>query len=117
MSLLGTPLSSSSDKIMLLGSGELGKEVLIALQRLGVETIDILKMDIEGAEKVIFENYQEDWLQRVGVLYVELHDRLFPGCALATYRAATPHPFFKTQLGEVDILDFRTPLAPARSAA
>jgi phosphoribosylglycinamide formyltransferase 2 len=35
----GTPLSPHATKVMLLGSGELGKEVLIALQRLGVETI------------------------------------------------------------------------------
>ncbi len=35
---LGTPLSPHATKVMLLGSGELGKEVLIALQRFGVET-------------------------------------------------------------------------------
>jgi phosphoribosylglycinamide formyltransferase 2 len=38
---LGTPLSPSAARVMLLGSGELGKEVLIALQRLGVETIAV----------------------------------------------------------------------------
>ena len=38
---IGTPLSSSASKVMLLGSGELGKEVIIALQRLGVETIAV----------------------------------------------------------------------------
>jgi len=38
---LGTPLSPSATRVMLLGSGELGKEVLIALQRLGVETIAV----------------------------------------------------------------------------
>ena len=37
----GTPLSPSATKVMLLGSGELGKEVVIALQRLGVETIAV----------------------------------------------------------------------------
>ena len=37
----GTPLSPSALRVMLLGSGELGKEVLIALQRLGVETIAV----------------------------------------------------------------------------
>ncbi|MGI4720934.1 MAG: formate-dependent phosphoribosylglycinamide formyltransferase [Janthinobacterium lividum] len=37
----GTPLSSSATKVMLLGSGELGKEVIIALQRLGIETIAV----------------------------------------------------------------------------
>lgn len=40
-SIIGTPLSSSAKKVMLLGSGELGKEVIIALQRLGVETIAV----------------------------------------------------------------------------
>ncbi len=34
---LGTPLQSSAYKVLLLGSGELGKEVVISLQRLGVE--------------------------------------------------------------------------------
>jgi phosphoribosylglycinamide formyltransferase 2 len=38
---IGTPLSLSATKVMLLGSGELGKEVIIALQRLGVETIAV----------------------------------------------------------------------------
>ena len=38
---LGTPLSAGATKVMLLGSGELGKEVIIALQRLGVETIAV----------------------------------------------------------------------------
>jgi len=40
-SRIGTPLSPSATKIMLLGSGELGKEVIIALQRLGVEVIAV----------------------------------------------------------------------------
>jgi phosphoribosylglycinamide formyltransferase 2 len=38
MTTIGTPLSRHATKVMLLGSGELGKEVIIALQRLGVET-------------------------------------------------------------------------------
>ncbi|MBI3432119.1 MAG: formate-dependent phosphoribosylglycinamide formyltransferase [Hydrogenophilales bacterium] len=38
---LGTPLSPSATRIMLLGAGELGKEVIIALQRLGVEVIAV----------------------------------------------------------------------------
>jgi phosphoribosylglycinamide formyltransferase 2 len=39
--IIGTPLSPSATKVMLLGSGELGKEVIIALQRLGVEVIAV----------------------------------------------------------------------------
>jgi phosphoribosylglycinamide formyltransferase 2 len=38
---IGTPLSPSATKVMLLGCGELGKEVIIALQRLGVEVIAV----------------------------------------------------------------------------
>ena len=41
MKPIGTPLSPNATRVMLLGSGELGKEVLIALQRLGVETIAV----------------------------------------------------------------------------
>jgi phosphoribosylglycinamide formyltransferase 2 len=39
--IIGTPLSLSATRVMLLGSGELGKEVIIALQRFGVETIAV----------------------------------------------------------------------------
>ncbi|NLY65787.1 MAG: formate-dependent phosphoribosylglycinamide formyltransferase [Alcaligenaceae bacterium] len=39
--LFGTPLSTAAIKVMLLGSGELGKEVTIALQRFGVEVIAV----------------------------------------------------------------------------
>jgi phosphoribosylglycinamide formyltransferase 2 len=38
---IGTPLSDTAIRVMLLGSGELGKEVIIALQRLGVEVIAV----------------------------------------------------------------------------
>jgi phosphoribosylglycinamide formyltransferase 2 len=38
---IGTPLSPSATRVMLLGAGELGKEVIIALQRLGVEAIAV----------------------------------------------------------------------------
>jgi phosphoribosylglycinamide formyltransferase 2 len=41
MTTIGTPLSHHATRVMLLGSGELGKEVIIALQRLGVETIAV----------------------------------------------------------------------------
>ncbi|WP_180128375.1 formate-dependent phosphoribosylglycinamide formyltransferase [Rhodoferax sp. BLA1] len=52
MTTLGTPLSSHATKVMLLGSGELGKEVLIALQRLGVETIAVDRYDNAPGQQV-----------------------------------------------------------------
>ncbi|MDM9560330.1 MULTISPECIES: formate-dependent phosphoribosylglycinamide formyltransferase [Bordetella] len=39
--VLGTPLSASATRVMLLGAGELGKEVIIALQRLGAEVVAV----------------------------------------------------------------------------
>ncbi|MDO8788511.1 MAG: formate-dependent phosphoribosylglycinamide formyltransferase [Sulfuritalea sp.] len=41
MNRIGTPLSASATRVMLLGCGELGKEVIIALQRLGCEVIGV----------------------------------------------------------------------------
>lgn len=52
MTTLGTPLSASATKVMLLGSGELGKEVLIALQRLGVETIAVDRYENAPGQQV-----------------------------------------------------------------
>ncbi|MGY8903178.1 MAG: formate-dependent phosphoribosylglycinamide formyltransferase [Burkholderiales bacterium] len=48
----GTPLTPNATKVMLLGSGELGKEVLIALQRLGVETIAVDRYDHAPGQQV-----------------------------------------------------------------
>jgi len=49
---IGTPLSPSALKVMLLGSGELGKEVVIELQRLGVETIAVDRYGPAPAQQV-----------------------------------------------------------------
>lgn len=46
----------------------------------GVERIDILKMDIEGAEREVFGD-PSAWIGRVDGLIVELHDWLKPGCS------------------------------------
>ncbi len=49
---LGTPLSPHATRVMLLGSGELGKEVLIALQRLGVETLAVDRYENAPGQQV-----------------------------------------------------------------
>lgn len=49
---LGTPLSASATKVMLLGCGELGKEVIIALQRLGVEVIGVDRYENAPGQQV-----------------------------------------------------------------
>lgn len=52
MATIGTPLSSSATRVMMLGCGELGKEVVIELQRLGVEVIAVDRYDNAPAMQV-----------------------------------------------------------------
>jgi phosphoribosylglycinamide formyltransferase 2 len=57
---LGTPLSPAAIKVMLLGSGELGKEVIIELQRLGVETIAVDRYADAPAHQVAHRSHVVD---------------------------------------------------------
>lgn len=54
---IGTPLSPSATRVMLLGSGELGKEVIIALQRLGVEVIAVDRYANAPGHQVAHRHY------------------------------------------------------------
>ena len=55
--IIGTPLSPSATRVMLLGSGELGKEVIIALQRLGVEVIAVDRYENAPGHQVAHRAY------------------------------------------------------------
>lgn len=55
--IIGTPLQSSAFKVLLLGSGELGKEVVISLQRLGVEVHAADRYDRAPAMQVAHFSY------------------------------------------------------------
>ena len=57
---IGTPLSDTALRVMLLGSGELGKEVIIALQRLGVEVIAVDRYDNAPGQQVAHRSYTID---------------------------------------------------------
>jgi len=57
---IGTPLSTSATRIMLLGSGELGKEVIISLQRLGVEVIAVDRYKNAPGHQVAHRAYTID---------------------------------------------------------
>lgn len=54
---IGTPLQSSATRVLFLGSGELGKEVVISLQRLGVEVIAADRYDNAPAMQVAHRSY------------------------------------------------------------
>ena len=57
---IGTPLSPNATRVMLLGSGELGKEVIIALQRLGVEVIAVDRYDNAPGQQVAHRAFTID---------------------------------------------------------
>ena len=54
---IGTPLSTTAKRVMILGSGELGKEVIIALQRFGVEVIAVDRYDNAPGHQVAHRAY------------------------------------------------------------
>lgn len=57
MTTLGTALTQNATKVMILGSGELGKEVVIELQRLGVEVIAVDRYENAPAQQVAHRAY------------------------------------------------------------
>ena len=64
------------------------------------DRIDILKMDIEGAEKEVFSSGCETWLPKTKLLILELHDRDGEGCSRAFYRALAHFNFSLSAQGE-----------------
>jgi FkbM family methyltransferase len=63
-------------------------------------SIDVLKIDIEGAEKELFEAGVDGWIDRVGTLVLETHDRLRPGCSDAVSNALSGRPYRRYEKGE-----------------
>jgi hypothetical protein len=68
------------------------------MREVGIETVDILKVDVEGAEYDIFSGC--DWMDKVKLLAIELHDRDRPGCSDAV-NAAAARLFQKNERGFV----------------
>jgi FkbM family methyltransferase len=72
------------------------------MKRFGLDRIDVLKIDIEGAEKEVFES-SATWIDRVGTIMVETHDRYKPGCTAAVEEATRA---FATRTGRGETLVF-----------
>lgn len=93
-------------------SGGAGEERIPAhtvgqlIERLGCARLNLLKMDVEGAEAEIFRGPLE-WLDRVDVMVVELHDRIVPGCAAALYDALHGRHFQQEIVGQNLVIDLR----------
>lgn len=65
--------------------------------------INILKLDIEGAEKELF-SHETQWLSKLDILILELHDTVKPGCKEAFYSAISNYNFQEFRRGENIIL-------------
>lgn len=75
--------------------------VVKLLAESGFDEIDLLKVDIEGAEKEVFSAPDVDeWLPKVKVLTIELHDRMKRGCSYAFFKAMSKYKWFFAFRGE-----------------
>src|ERR1022692_1367843 len=77
------------------------------MRETGIDSIDLLKVDIEGAEVEVFESCP--WIRNVRVIAIELHDRVRPGCSSVVKSAA--NDLHCKQQGEVTFFD-RPPVEP-----
>ena len=67
----------------------------------GFDEIDLLKIDIEGAEKEVFAAPDvDDWLSKVKVLVIELHDRMKLGCSDEFFKAISKYKWYFAFRGE-----------------
>lgn len=62
--------------------------------------IDLLKIDIEGAEQELFEYNYDNWLSKTSAIAIELHDFLRPGISHSFYKAIEPYAFKMHTRGE-----------------
>ena len=72
-----------------------------------IDSIDILKIDIEGSEKEVFSNNIEKWLPITKVLIIELHDHFREGASDSFFKAIANFNYTTTQNGENLICYFR----------
>lgn len=70
----------------------------------GHRRVDLLKIDIEGGERDVFQMNYERWLGSARAIVIELHDSTLPGCSTAFYKATSKYPFAQTHRGENVIL-------------
>ena len=78
------------------------------LRIMEADRIDLLKLDIEGAERELFSTGSDLWLDRVRHIAIELHDRFKPGCARAFYGSLNGRPFSQEVSGENIFIDLTT---------
>ena len=105
---IGTPLSATAKRVMLLGSGELGKEVIIALQRLGVEVIAVDRYENAPGHQVAHRAYTIDMSD--GAALLELVKKEQPHLIVPEIEALDTD-----MLAEIEKLDLAEVIPKARA--
>ena len=67
-----------------------------------------MKVDIEGAEKEVFQRGMGAWIDRIGVIAVELHDNINPGCSKALDEGLAGRNHRLSRSGEYTIVQMVT---------
>ena len=92
MTSIGTPLSASGTRALMLGSGELGKEVVIELQRLGVEVVAVDRYANAPGMQVAHRSHVINMLDADAlrqVIYEEKPDLIVPEIEAVSYTHLT----------------------------
>lgn len=68
------------------------------MEDFGISHIDLLKLDVEGAEYELFHSHYEQWLEHVNHIVIEFHDWAKPESSRSVYRTIAQYPFTTTVL-------------------
>lgn len=74
--------------------------ILDLIKEYEISQIDILKIDIEGSEKEVFEDNAASWLPFVKILIIELHDRYKHGCSQALFKSLVSYQYDMQMRGD-----------------
>ena len=70
------------------------------LNTYNLEYLDLLKIDIEGGEKQLFDNNYENWLPKTKCIIIELHDGITKGSSKSFFKAISKYDFSYFNRGE-----------------
>jgi FkbM family methyltransferase len=92
------------------GEGSLGKQSVVdtvqtitideIMNEYNLEFIDLLKIDIEGGEKELFDSNYENWLPRTKYIAIELHDGIKMGSSKSFFKAISQYNFSYHKKGD-----------------
>ena len=104
LSVIDSGLGNNAFTVQEVGEGTPGSIEAVSINDILLQkqwkNAEVIKLDIEGSEKKVFESNFESWLPNVKVLIVELHDRMQPGCSETVFKALSKYNFSKEIKGE-----------------